>query len=184
MRGCVKPSGDRLRAAIYQPPAGLYTAPGDDFVLAQVIVVHRHGDRAPISRSAGSKLRCDASTWAARLPPPADLAALNASFPVRSLPAASVAVDVTADPPFGQLTRTGGAQCVALGAAVRESLEAHAPHLLQGDGLRGRVRVHATAIQRTQAHSSPGLAPCCGPCCRAGARVPPNYLPDTYLYRS
>ena len=40
---------------------------------------------------------------------------------------------------------------VALGAAMRESLEVHAPHLLRGDGLRGRVLVHATAIQRTQA---------------------------------
>ena len=60
--------GDRLRAAICTPPT--YTPPGDDFVLAQAIVVHRHGDRAPISQSAGSKLRCDASTWAARLVEP------------------------------------------------------------------------------------------------------------------
>ena len=142
--------GDRLRAAIYLPPAGLYTAPGDDFVLAQAIVVHRHGDRSPISHGAGSKMRLGASTWAARLPPAADLAALNASFPVRSLPAASGAVHGPADAPFAQLTRVGGAQCVALGAAVRESLEAHAPHLLQGDGLRGRVLVHATARKRTQ----------------------------------
>ena len=51
--------GERLRTAVYAPPT--YVPPGDDFTLAQVIVVHRHGDRAPISRSAGSKLQCDAS---------------------------------------------------------------------------------------------------------------------------
>merc|ERR1740130_156942 len=70
--------GDRLRTAIYS--TAHYTPPGDDFVIAQAIVVHRHGDRAPISQSAGSKLRCDASAWAARLVPPADLVALNTSF--------------------------------------------------------------------------------------------------------
>ena len=140
--------GNRLRTAIYTAPT--YTPPGDDFVLAQAIVVHRHGDRAPISQTAGSKLRCDASAWAARLLPPADLVALNTSFPVQG---SLGGVGGANDPPFGQLTTKGAAQCVALGAAVRESLEAHAPHLLRGDGLRGRVLVHATAIQRTQAHT-------------------------------
>ena len=152
--------GDRLRAAICTPPT--YTPPGDDFVLAQAIVVHRHGDRAPISQSAGSKLRCDASTWAARLVEPpehhrgalvahrrADLATLNASFPVHG---SLGGVGGANDTPFGQLTTKGAAQCVALGAAVRKSLEEHAPHLLRGDGLRDRVLVHATAIRRTQVH--------------------------------
>jgi hypothetical protein len=150
--------GDRLRTAIYMPST--YTPPGNDFVIAQAIVVHRHGDRAPISQSAGSKLRCDASAWAARLVEPperhgalvpqrrAALVALNASFPVQG---SLGGVGGANDPPFGQLTTKGAAQCVALGAAMRESLEVHAPHLLRGDGLRGRVLVHATAIQRTQA---------------------------------
>ena len=150
--------GDRLRTAIYS--TAHYTPPGDDFVLAQAIVVHRHGDRAPISQSAGSKLRCDASAWAARLVEPperqrgarvaqrrADLAALNASFPVHG---SLGGVGGANDPPFGQLTTKGAAQCVALGASVRKSLEEHAPHLLRGDGLRDRVLVHATAIRRTQ----------------------------------
>ena len=138
--------GERLRTAVYAPPT--YVPPGEDFTLAQVIVVHRHGDRAPISRSAGSKLQCDASAWAARLLEPTDpqppapdgvgvvgvalaarhsaeLAALNASFPVEG---SLGGVGGANDPPFGQLTTKGAAQCVALGAAVRASLEAHAPH--------------------------------------------------------
>ena len=135
--------GERLRTAVYAPPT--YVPPGDDFTLAQVIVVHRHGDRAPISRSAGSKLQCDASAWATRLLEPAEpapdgvgvvaaalaarhsaeLAALNASFPVEG---SLGGVGGANDPPFGQLTTKGAAQCVALGAAVRASLEAHAPH--------------------------------------------------------
>ena len=121
--------GERLRTAVYAPPT--YVPPGEDFTLAQVIVVHRHGDRAPISRSAGSKLQCDASAWAARLLEPtepapdgvgvvraarrsAELAALNASFPVGG---SLGGVGGANDPPFGQLTAKGAAQCVALGAA-------------------------------------------------------------------
>ena len=113
--------GERLRIAVYAPPT--YVPPGD-VTLAQVIVVHRHGDRAPISRSAGSKLQCDASAWAARLLEPtepqppapdgvgvvaaalaarrsAELAALNASFPVQG---SLGGVGGANDPPFGQLT--------------------------------------------------------------------------------
>ena len=47
--------------------------------IIQVIVVHRHGDRAPISRSAGTRLVCDPATWAGRVPDTAEQASWDAN---------------------------------------------------------------------------------------------------------
>ena len=51
---------------MYSPPTN-YTAPGDGVTLQQIIVIHRHGDRAPISPSAGTVV-LDGEMWEPRLP--------------------------------------------------------------------------------------------------------------------
>ena len=151
---------ESVSAAIYTPPTD-YASPGADMRLAQAIVVHRHGDRAPISHGAGRNLKCQPATWAARLPSAAELAALNASFPVHGPVNGSIDV---AEAPFGQLTTTGAAQCVALGQWLRDSLQSHAPHLLPSDPQHVVARVLGA---RLQTRTSRGNRQPCDACPRA-----------------
>ena len=128
---------------MYSPPTN-YTAPGDGVTLQQIIVIHRHGDRAPISPSAGTVV-LDGEMWEPRLPTAEEQKAWDEMHPV-SGPSKAVDIDIA---PFGQLTKVGAAQCEVLGAAIRESLREYAPHLLPS-GAASEISAHSTNIRRTQ----------------------------------
>ena len=68
-------------------------------VLQQSILLLRHGDRGPISRSAG-RLECNTAFWESRLPGDADIREWDARFPVDG-PSHTIDHD---DAPFGMLT--------------------------------------------------------------------------------
>ena len=87
---------------MYSPPTN-YTAPGDGVTLQQIIVIHRHGDRAPISPSAGTVV-LDGEMWEPRLPTAEEQKAWDEMHPV-SGPSKAVDIDIA---PFGQLTSRNG----------------------------------------------------------------------------
>lgn len=139
-QGCL--AAESVQLAMYAPPTN-YTVPGEEVELKQVVLLLRHGDRAPIARRAGS-LVCSEDAWAARLPAAEEIAAWNESHPVHG---PAVPSD-DREEPFGQLTSVGAQQTEALGIALRLSLERHAPHLLPTTA--AHVAAHATNIRRTQ----------------------------------
>ena len=132
-----------LERAIHAPPdPSVYVVPSN-VRLMQVITVMRHGDRAPISESAGA-LAVDSATWSARLPSMREAAAWDQAFPVVG---PSEAIDAGKEP-FGSLTRLGAQQCRLLGASLRSRLLLYAPHLLPNAS--EQLLVRATNIRRTQ----------------------------------
>ena len=135
-----------LRLKMYSPPSlwPAYPPPGSGKKLLQVIVAHRHGDRAPISRTAGNNLVPDPIIWAERLPSAAIARRWDAAVPVDG---PAEAIDA-GEEPFGALTIRGAQQCEALGESIRSSLRVHAPHLLPTEA--PHLRLRATNIRRTQ----------------------------------
>lgn len=138
-------TAESLRHKMYSSPSSwpAYPTPGSKKLL-QVIVAHRHGDRAPISASAGENLIPDPTTWAERLPTAATTELWDAAVPVDG---PSEAVDA-GEEPFGVLTIRGAQQCEELGDSIRRSLLAHSPHLLPTEA--SHLRLRATNIRRTQ----------------------------------
>ena len=138
------PSIGSCTAQIYAPPNHLLYVHTPEAHLRQTIVLHRHGDRAPIAKSAGENLVMDPDRWRARIPTAAVAAACDASFPVAG---PSEPIDANSVP-FGALTIAGSKQCFDLGATIRERLERVAPHLLPNAS--SHLAVRATNIRRTQ----------------------------------
>lgn len=136
-------STESLRQKMYSSPKTWRYPPPEGKRLLQVIVALRHGDRAPISPNAGD-LVPDVDAWTARLPKPSDADRWDAAVPVVG---PSEPIDAN-EAPFGVLTVAGAQQCEALGASIRESLLAHAPHLLPTES--SHLRLRATNIRRTQ----------------------------------
>ena len=121
--------------------APAYVPPPDSMELRHVIVVMRHGDRAPISQSAGDfSVRPYNDFWLRQLPSPDEARRWDAAHPV-SGPHQTVDETVA---PYGMLTSRGAAQCRALGEEVRARLLSVAPGLLR------RVSARSTNIRRTQ----------------------------------
>mmetsp|Transcript_41667 Transcript_41667/g.87228 ORF Transcript_41667/g.87228 Transcript_41667/m.87228 type:complete len:527 (+) Transcript_41667:13-1593(+) len=127
----------------YEGARSVYEPPPPGYVLGQVIVVLRHGDRAPISRTAG-ELTCDERFWCGTLPSAETCTTWDNTFPIIG---PATAYDA-GDAPFGMLTREGADQCFRLGIELRARLEAHAPHLLNPAG--GGVHARSTNLRRTQ----------------------------------
>ena len=145
--------GGRVRAlstarmAIVAPDPSRYAAPKAD--LLQKVLIMRHGDRGPISESAGS-IVLDPAVWSKRMPSAEKICAWDHAFPVDG---PTLAIDAGHEP-FGSLTTVGAQQCHALGTALRRQLEEHAPHLIPS--APEHIAVRATNIRRTQ-HSVQNL---------------------------
>jgi hypothetical protein len=124
--------------------------------LLGMVVVHRHGDRTPITPCG-----C-AQVWARTLPSPSRLAALSAAFPVakgrgrgrRNEAAAAHAHVAAGVSPYGQLTELGLEQLRGVGAQLRRRLGSEAAARLEAEPWR--VTCHATPFSRT-VQSAQGL---------------------------
>lgn len=125
--------------------------PEHELELAHVLVLFRHGDRSPITRTVGAHLRMDATEtqfWITRLADLDDIATLNRGTRV-------VNAQCPSDPPLsprhggrwpcGQLTAKGVVGMRAKGAALRAKYAAFLDKL---DPMQD-VYVESTNIRRT-----------------------------------
>ncbi|EWM22620.1 histidine acid, partial [Nannochloropsis gaditana] len=130
----------------YRPRDGLYTAPPSSFKLQQVVIIARHGDRAPIARNVGQAVQDSPETqalWLSKLPSSQEVEAWTSAFPLADPSLRPVDYD---EHPYAQLTRKGAQELQALGRHLRKryvtdlkwlpaSLHAsggHAPHASGG----------------------------------------------------
>lgn len=104
-------------AAILPPRPDL-----EHYKVVQVVLLHRHGDRAPISRGIGSHSLTEEDTafWASKLPDERHMERLGREIPVETRMGDEERTrhDRTSTP-YGQLTARGAAQMHALGRALR-----------------------------------------------------------------
>ena len=114
-----------------------------ELVLRHIIILTRHGDRAPISRSIGT-FKVDDNFWKDTLPPKEDVARWDEMHPVEDM--APVKRLDHAQEVFGQLTARGAEQLRALGNILRIRLQTIAPHLL--DPLAS-LTARSTNLRRT-----------------------------------
>lgn len=104
-------------AAILPPRPDL-----EHYRVLQLIVMHRHGDRAPISRGVGphSLTSEDTEFWESRLPDSRHMERLAREIPVETSMADEERLrHDRSSTPYGQLTARGAAQMHALGRALR-----------------------------------------------------------------
>jgi hypothetical protein len=83
----------------------------------QATVIHRHGDRSPITAGVGPE-----SFWSSRLPTAASLAGFDAAFPPLSSAAEGPSPGphfAAGTPPYGQLSQLGVEQLVSVGRQLR-----------------------------------------------------------------
>jgi len=106
--------------------------------LVQRVLVHRHGDRTPITSIGSPEL------WRSVLPPSRELEALARRFPERSGLSAHFS---SGDPPFGQLSQLGLGQLAAVGQSQRREL-LQALHPALGELSARRVHVRSSPISR------------------------------------
>lgn len=139
--GCVASAPVQL--LMYAPPTN-YTAPGEHVEIQQLILINRHGDRGPISRTAGTALVMDAKKWKKRMPSEKTQTAWDTTNPV----AGPRTPADTGESPFGQLTEVGARQCFELGKWLQASISLHSPQLLPMEARH--ISAHATNIRRTQ----------------------------------
>lgn len=101
---------------------GPYPALPAGFELKHMVVVHRHGDRAPISPVVGKVIRSldHEDFWQARLPRAEEIAAWLSLHPVE-LPAGDEAMDA-GEATLAQLTARGASELRNLGASLRRHL--------------------------------------------------------------
>ncbi|CAM9426095.1 unnamed protein product, partial [Phaeothamnion confervicola] len=133
--------------------------------LSQVVVICRHGDRAPISKTLGSILEENETQelWLSKLPSQDRSAAAAATAAAAAAAtvdgcAAAAAVDpppAAEEPPWGQLTQRGADELEALGRHLRPLLfstpESSSAALFPATELpAGNVFVRSTHMRRTQ----------------------------------
>lgn len=104
----------------YRPRRDLYTPPPAHLSLKQVVIIARHGDRAPIARNVGQAVQDSPSSqalWQSKLPSLQELKEWSATYPLSdpSLPP----VDQH-EHPYAQLTTRGAEELRALGRHLRE----------------------------------------------------------------
>ncbi len=107
------------RGHTYKPRDGDYTHPPSHLRLKQVVVIARHGDRAPIARNIGKVIKDSKETqdlWQSKLPPAKDLEAWATAYP----PAVPLRPLDHDEHPYSQLTVRGAQELRALGTHLRK----------------------------------------------------------------
>lgn len=153
----------------HQPSRSLYSSSSSEkistipaipagYTLRKLIIIHRHGDRTPITKTIGNVLSDHnreeySSQWAKRLPNSEEIEKWNRQFPVT--PSDLKPLDYN-DGPYAQLTKRGGRQLYNIGRAIRKhylSKESENPHTFPYDTdleLSNMIFARATNIRRTQ----------------------------------
>lgn len=131
--------------------------------LKQVVIICRHGDRAPVSRNLGTVLKDgpDAtSLWTSKLPHKTDLDAWNEAFPPRVLGdncGRTIEEITQAEGPWGQLTSRGAEELGLVGKGLRSVLDGGGGgKQLFPDGLeaeKSSIFVRCTHLKRTHQSS-------------------------------
>ena len=114
-----------------------------ELVLRHVVLLTRHGDRAPISARVGN-FKVDDGFWKQQMPRADDVAHWDARHPVEDL-APAKRLD-HAQEVFGQLTARGAEQLTKLGNAMHTRLQCTGHHLLHSPS---SVTARSTNIRRT-----------------------------------
>ncbi|CAM9179369.1 unnamed protein product [Ascophyllum nodosum] len=131
----------------------------------QLVVIFRHGDRAPVSKSLGTILdegEESTSLWLSKLPSSGEAETWDKAFPPRVLGDScgqTIEEIVSSNPPWGELTVRGAEELRDLGGILREHVVAGNNAALFPSGPEteaSSIYVRTTAIRRTQ-HSAQNL---------------------------
>lgn len=147
------------KAAHHQAGSHPYASIPDEYILQQVVVVHRHGDRSQIARSIGLNHPESAETaeaWSTKMPSAASLRAMAAvaqsqltdleAPEARSLVDEIYSGEDKASRPYAQLTERGVLQLIAVGRALRNRyLDGPARLRLLPDASLGAAATHVYA---------------------------------------
>ncbi|CAB1097137.1 unnamed protein product [Ectocarpus sp. CCAP 1310/34] len=136
----------------------------DALRLKQVVVICRHGDRAPVSSSLGKILDDGPDSvklWNSKLPPQEELDRWNEAFPPRVLGDSlgqTIEEIASAEGPWGQLTSRGAEELRLVGEGLRGVLEAGGDEGVGGEGSlfpagleaeKSAIFVRCTRLKRT-----------------------------------
>ena len=93
-----------------------------DYTLRKLIIIHRHGDRTPITKTIGNVLSDHnrdefINQWAEKLPKPEEIQRWNNQFPIT--PSNLKPLDYQEEP-YAQLTKRGARQLYNIGRAIRQ----------------------------------------------------------------